>query len=33
MTKSKVALGFKARKHLNTLGKSMEGMMVSDIFK
>jgi hypothetical protein len=33
MRKSQVTLGFSAKKHLNKLGKSMEGMMVLDIFK
>lgn len=33
LSKAKVILGCKAKKHLNDLGKSMEGMMVSDIFK
>jgi hypothetical protein len=33
ISKAKVTLGCKAKKHLNDLGKSMEGMMISDIFK
>lgn len=33
LTKAKVTLGNKARKHLIDLGRSLEGMMVGDIFK